>query len=112
MWAENLPWESLISLSGTTFLDTFTGTGGEPAYEVECEALVGVTASKLCEGPVVATLTNDTATMPASVLGVFEKVTLAKRVACTSTGRESVEISGEGNTWALEGSTRLATAVS
>lgn len=111
VWAENLPWTTAITLSGSTFLDTFTGTGGQPAYEVECKALIGITGSELCEGPAVATLTNETMTSPASVLGMFEKVTVPKRGTCASTITEAAENIGDGNTWVVDPE-RLVTAVS
>jgi hypothetical protein len=100
-------WNVEIILLGTEWFADFPAQFG---FHIECKTLFGVTASNTCVTRAVADLTNDTATSPASVLGVFSPS--GKRIECEIGGQETLEILGEGHLWALEGTTRLTTAVS
>jgi hypothetical protein len=61
---ENLPWKTLLFLSGNAFFVLLgPGTGGEPAYKIKCK-IAGVSKSDLCE-----LLTGVTLTLPAENLG-------------------------------------------
>jgi hypothetical protein len=61
--AENLPWKTLVFLSGNKFFVLVgPGTGGEPAYKIKC-MIAGVPKSDLCE-----LLSGVTVTLPAENL--------------------------------------------
>jgi hypothetical protein len=125
VWAENLPWVTEIKLmegvpEEEEFLDLFlTEPGHTPAWYVECKSLLGVTGNDLCEGEVTADLLNEAGGTPASVLGTFllqEDTT--HRANCNLTGELTGEVISEadgaqsGDTWAVVGGVRLATAIS
>jgi hypothetical protein len=59
VWAENLPWKSLLFLmENNEILNRVTGTGGEPGYEVEC-LVIGLLVSDLCEGTAEFKIVNE-----------------------------------------------------
>jgi hypothetical protein len=108
LWVDNLNlltedwWNTEITLSGGVFLDDFTSnlSGLFPGYDVECESLLGIRGSELCEGLVTADLENDAG---GSVLGTFLPTPVAERGTCSSTGARSADITGMGDTWVTEG---------
>jgi hypothetical protein len=114
-WPVNLPWSTETSLSGTTFLDlVLTDGSGEPGWEVLCLTSAGLNVENVCTGEAAnAELTNE-ATSPISVLGNFVAVGPGpERANCTLTGNHTGEVlKGEGQTWAVEGTTKLRTEVS
>jgi hypothetical protein len=97
VWPANLPWHTQISLMLTApedILDVFTGTVGEPGFEVLClKTLLGISAENLCEGPTSVLLENNPAGVPPSVLAWFNAATVAsERANCTLTGEHSAEV--------------------
>jgi hypothetical protein len=125
LWLENLPWKTEIVLTlgveeEEEFLDVFLAEAGKvPSWYVECRSLLGVVGTDLCEGEASADLLNEAAGVPASVLGSFLLLTDATlRYNCNLTGELTGEVVSEadgaqsGDTWAVEGGVRLATAIS
>lgn len=113
IFPQNLNWSLALTLmSETDWESTFPATAG---YEVLCKVLLGITGEGLCEGAQTVLLTNEGAGTP-SVLGVFQAITTnAARASCSFSGiagGKIGEVEGTGNTWALEGATRLATSLS
>jgi hypothetical protein len=110
---KELSWDVPVELLGTEWFANFPAQSG---YQVECKILLGTMASNTCKtvtGKTVADLTNNAVTSPASVLGVFLPLKeMKERGECEVGGKEVAEVLGEGNTWALEGATRLATSLS
>src|SRR5258705_640262 len=94
----------------TAMASAMNNLGGTIGYKVECESLLGIKGEESCtEGSGEATLTN-AATTPASVLAEATVGPLANRESCSLGGAHSGSLEGTGNTWALEGETRLETA--
>jgi hypothetical protein len=108
-----LSWHVEVLLVGTEWFADFPAQFG---FHEECKTLLGVMASNTCKtatGTTTADLTNAAGTSPASVLGEFLPLALmSERGECEVGGKEILEVLGDGNTWALEGTTRLATALS
>ena len=121
LWTDNLnlelslTWETEIELTpGGEFLDHFQSTTG---FEIKCTTNSGVMGENLCEGGARAQLTNEAGTVPASVLDKFLTLTATlekelERMNSTLVGEHTCELNGTGNTWAFEGTNRLATTVS
>jgi hypothetical protein len=90
---EELTWESLIELDGTTFLDHFHHV----AFELRCVLLNSLTLLALCEGLTSGTLTNEAP----GVLLTFGVTQGSEALTCTNTveGAEqektSVDLSGD-----------------
>jgi hypothetical protein len=115
VWAINLPWSTSIELmGGTTFLDKLgPGTGGEPGYTVECEAVIGIRAEETCTGATSSELTNEPGSTPGSVLGVFGEAQGSEKGTCAVTGAGSADTAGSGNVWGIDAALeRLLTTVS
>jgi hypothetical protein len=72
-----LTWESLIELSGTTFLDHFASV----AFELKCLLLNGFTLESLCSGLTSGTLTN----VVPNVLLEFGAAAGTEELNCTNT---------------------------
>jgi len=75
VWAENLPWLTILSLmEGGLILDLFFKEAGkQPAFEVDCSTIIGL-IEDLCEGETSVDLEN----MPTEgdVLGSFNQAEL------------------------------------
>ncbi len=113
-------WETHITLAGGDFDNDWLGNLVflNPGFEVECESLfLGIRASELCEGLILATLSNSVMVSPAYVLEEYEIPSeMGSGLGfsdCSMTGEESGAIHGEVKTWALGSEMeRLPTSVS
>jgi hypothetical protein len=120
VYAVNLPWKTEVVLVGTMIVDLFTGTGGEPGYEVICQSLLGISGENICTAPAAGTtkaLLENAATTPASVAGFFDPAETAdgELANCTLGGNNVSEVVSPtaGHTWAVEGElNHLALAIS
>ena len=110
-------WLTEILLVSTQFFDDILELNnlGEPVgIEYECETLIGVFGSELCELKRLAgLLTNSVATSPASVLDVVSLGEAGNRGNCTAAGEHAIDFRGEFNMWAIGAELeRLETEVS
>jgi hypothetical protein len=124
MWPENLPWSGTLELMEVGGVEDVLGKAlgpsatEEPAYDLECKSLLGVTASELCEtlpGKASALLENN-AGAPSSVLSWALPESDEELGICGTGTEHVVEIVSavSGDTWAVTAllGTRLATAIS
>jgi hypothetical protein len=95
-------WEiTFEAMSGGVLLGIFPAVAG---YHVECESLIGIVGTNLCNGTggvTSVTLTNVVTPAPPSVLGTFGAVAASERAECEMGGAHTDEIRGSGNTWAI-----------
>lgn len=86
-----LPWDTEITLSGTTFLDLLLSEKGVPGYEVECEnPLVGKVTDR-CQGNTSAGLFNEAG----GLLSEFNE-TLSEKGNCSQGGSGAGDLVGNG----------------
>jgi hypothetical protein len=108
VWAENLSYTSAIVLMAGAgeleFLDLFSTSGnGQPAWEVECESLIGK-VSDLCEGETSGWLVNMAEGSEKDVLGFFSEADEEAEgllATCTLSGAKTggVETENEDGTF-------------
>jgi hypothetical protein len=95
-------WEiTFEEMTGGVLLGKFPAIAG---YHVECESLIGIVGTNLCNGTggvTSVTWTNVTTTTPPSALGTFGAVAAGERGECEMGGAHVAEVRGSGNTWAI-----------
>jgi hypothetical protein len=110
LWPENLPWKTHLELMTTApeWLDVLgPGTGGEPAYEVECTLLNGLKLEELCEGKTSGAMLEPLEQwLGAGAFGAhgeanFEAPISSEEGNCTLLGANAVGAQGLGITWAI-----------
>jgi hypothetical protein len=97
VWPANLPWSTELEgmESEPHILDVFSGTGGEPGYEVECTILLGIKATDLCVATMSAKVES---TEENDVLATFnsESPIESGKANCNTRGAGAGDIAGEG----------------
>ncbi len=104
--AENLPWNTLAFLDGSTILDLLYAESKEPAYNVECKSS-GL--QDLCEGTVSAALKNNTELGDVTaVFSLKEQEETDELGQCTQGGAEAGHIEGENLVLLTEAGAKLS----
>jgi hypothetical protein len=116
VWPLNLPWSTELELMTAApiwlnRLFKLPSSGPQPGWYTSCASNIG-TSELQCEGPSSASLSNESLSSPASVLGEFSIAAGSEKTVCNISGITG-DVEGPGNTWAIGAElVRLTTAIS